>query len=89
MATLPLAIDNGSGDGVVLASVGRGRAGRQSGLKLKDVITSIDGEAVGDLNDFVRILSEKQPGDEVTVAYRRGKLHGEVRLALVAEPDHD
>ncbi len=47
-------------------------AGRM-GIEKGDVITGMDGEAVGDLSDLRRILSEKKPGDGVRIVVLRGE----------------
>jgi S1-C subfamily serine protease len=53
---------------------------------MRDVITAIDGEPVRDLNDFARVVGERMPGEEIRVAYRRGKVHGESVLTLIRQP---
>lgn len=46
----------------------------QGDLAIGDVITSIDGQEIGDLDDLYRYLDKKQIGDTVQVqAYRNGK----------------
>lgn len=54
-------------------------------LRLRDVVTAIDGKPVRDLAELVRVLSEYQPGQEVEVSFRRGKLTGTARTVLVAK----
>ena len=87
MANLPFDVGAGTGDGIVIDSTPRGRAGRASGLKMRDVITAIDGEAVRDLNDFARLLGEREPGEEVRISYRRGKVHAETTVTLIRQPE--
>lgn len=86
MANVPFDIGPGTGDGIVVNSTPRGKSGRASGLRMRDVISSIDGEPVRDLNDFARILGERMPGEEIRVAYRRGKVHGEATVTLIRQP---
>lgn len=86
-AGLGVDVEQGDGDGPVIADIprdtrGRPSAARRAGLRVGDVITHIDGKPTRDLNELVRLLGEKEAGDEVEVSYRRGKLHGKVRVTL-------
>ncbi len=82
MATLPFEIDPGHGDGVVIVSTAKSKSGRQSGLRLKDVITSIDHSPIRDMNDYIRVMAEHEPGDEVEVEFRRASLHKTTKVEL-------
>jgi hypothetical protein len=83
-ATLPFAFEVGGQDGVLVRSVvsASGRAGDRPGLKLGDVITRIDGQSVYEMGELVRILSRFEPGQEVEVEYRRGRLSGTATVVL-------
>jgi S1-C subfamily serine protease len=70
--------------GLLLRAVGVGSPAGNAGLKglsrvgnevaLGDIITSVDGQAIGDLDDLYRILDKKQFGDTVQVeVFRSGK----------------
>jgi S1-C subfamily serine protease len=70
--------------GLLLISVAAGSPAGNAGLRaisrvgnettLGDIITSIDGQAVADLDDLYRILDKRQFGDTVQVEiYRNGK----------------
>lgn len=87
MASLPFEIGPGTGDGIVVKSTPRGKSGRASGLRMRDVITAIDAEPVRDLNDFARVLGDRLVGEEVKVSYRRGSVHGEVVVKLIRQPE--
>lgn len=76
-------VDPGSGDGPVIAEIDRNGPARKAGLRRGDVITAIDGSPTRDLNELVRLLGEREAGDEIEVSYRRGSTHGSVRLTLV------
>jgi hypothetical protein len=86
MANVPFDVSPGTGDGIVVNSTPRGKSGRASGLRMRDVITSIDGEPVRDLNDFARVLGDRMPGEEIKVAYRRGKVYAETLVKLIQQP---
>jgi S1-C subfamily serine protease len=71
--------------GLLLFTVAAGSPAANSGLRgfsrtttgevaMGDIITSVDGEAVGDLDDLYRILDKKQFGDTIQVGiFRDGK----------------
>jgi membrane-associated protease RseP (regulator of RpoE activity) len=87
-ATISVDVEQGDGDGPVIAAIpsdvrGKPNPARQAGLRIKDVITAIDGKPTRDLNELVRLLGEHQAGDVVEVAYRRGKIHGTAKVTLV------
>ena len=82
-ASLGAEVDPGSGDGPVIAEVDRNGPARKAGLKVGDVITAIDGSPTRDLNELIRLLGERDVGDQVEVSYRRGGNHGTAKLSLV------
>lgn len=82
-ASLGLELDAGAGEGPIVTSFDRRRGA--GGLRLGDVITSIDAKPVRDLAELVRVLSGYKPGDTVEIAYRRAKLVGTSKLQLVAK----
>lgn len=81
MASLGVEIDaTGTGEGLRIAKyVRRGTAGD---LKNGDIITHIDHRPVRDYWELVRVLSSYEPGDTVTVNYRRVRLHQQTDVAL-------
>jgi len=87
-ASLGVDVDPGNGDGPVIADIpkdGRGpkNPSRLAGLKVGDVITAIDNKPTRDLNELVRLLGEKEVGEEVEVSYRRGTKHETTKVKLV------
>ncbi|MGC2238345.1 MAG: trypsin-like peptidase domain-containing protein [Pyrinomonadaceae bacterium] len=72
--------------GLLLRAVGGGSPASSAGLRglsrtgsgevvLGDIITSIDGQTIGDLDDLYRFLDKKQFGDTIQVeVYRSGKV---------------
>ncbi|MEM7755719.1 MAG: PDZ domain-containing protein [Planctomycetota bacterium] len=81
-ASLGIEIETGAGDGPRLASFPRGQA-REQGLRKGDVITAINNRPTRDQAELVRVLSAFQPGDTVTLTYRRGRDYAEAQLQLV------
>ncbi|MFN7020645.1 MAG: TPR end-of-group domain-containing protein [Phycisphaerales bacterium] len=84
-ANLPFEVGPGGGDGPTIDSLPTGAA-RTAGLKLRDVITAIDGKPVRDLNELARILGEYEAGAQVEVGYRRGGKHAAARVSLIPPP---
>ncbi len=89
-ANLPVDVGIGAGEGPIvrvdaLAEFTQpgSKPTNTGGLRDKDVITAIDGAPVRDLNDLARVLGEYEPGTLVTVAYIRGRTHGEGKVKLV------
>jgi membrane-associated protease RseP (regulator of RpoE activity) len=72
--------------GIYLSDVIPGRSADQAGLSKGDVIVAVDGEAVSDLNSFVRIFQSCQPGDQIKISYYRGKQKQETTLDILALP---
>ncbi len=92
-AVLPFDLQEGAGDGVVVSSaevldrIDRRRPTRPSdhgGLRLKDVVTEIDGKPVREIGELIQVLSGYMPGTEVEVSYRRGRTEGTAKVKLVA-----
>lgn len=81
-AGLGVEVEQGSGDGPVIVEIDRRGPARAAGLRLRDAITAIDGQPTRDLNELVRVLGERNVGDQVEVSYRRGRQHGTVRITL-------
>ena len=86
-AVLGIDLSMGQGDGLEVKGLPPG-ARRRVGLKLGDVITSIDGEPVRDMGELVRRLDGREPGDTVRLGYRRAILTGESEATLIEPPPH-
>ncbi|MGJ8636264.1 MAG: TPR end-of-group domain-containing protein [Phycisphaerales bacterium] len=82
-ATLGISVENGTGDGVAVQALSL-QARRRTGLTLGMVITSIEGRATRDLHEMIRVLGSYRAGDVVTVGWRRGTIHGENEIELLA-----
>ena len=83
MPSLGVEIDaTGTGEGLQIAAfVRRGSVGD---LKQGDIITHIDHRPVRDYWELIRVLTSYEPGDTVTVDYRRVKLHQQTQVVLKA-----
>jgi hypothetical protein len=82
-ASLGVEVEPGTGDGPVIVSVLGASNVRRAGLRRGDVVTAINGRPTRDLNELMRVLADYEPGDTVTVSYRRRNHHGEATLQLV------
>lgn len=82
-ATLGISVENGTGDGVAVQALSL-EARRRTGLTLGMVITSIEGRATRDLHEMIRVLGSYGAGDVVTIGWRRGTIHGENEVELLA-----
>ena len=78
-AALGLDTDAGNGEGLTIKAV-RNRSART--FRRNDVLVSVDGRNVRDLNELYRVLGDYEPGDIVdVVVLRRGKeITGKVTL---------
>lgn len=94
-AVFPFDFEEGSGDGIVVASTVSARPrtsgpkpgdkpGASGGVRLRDVITAVDGKPVRELAELIQVLGEYIPGTEVEVEYRRGKITGTAKVVLIA-----
>ncbi|HEY6759247.1 MAG TPA: trypsin-like peptidase domain-containing protein [Baekduia sp.] len=69
---LGVQIQDGTSGGVTLAAVTAGGAAAGAGLKAGDTITAIDGTTVSDADALASLIASHQPGDKLSVTYRRG-----------------
>lgn len=82
--SLPVTLDE-AGDGLRITEVPAG-FGKLDGLRLGDVLTSIDGVPVRDYSEFAQAMSGRKAGEIVKVAFRRGaggRVTGQASVTLV------
>ena len=65
--------DFGTVNGIYVAEVSEDGAGEAAGLKKGDVITAIDGKELTKMAELQEYLTNKRPGDKVTITYLRNK----------------
>ncbi len=85
-ASLGVEVGPGDGDGPEVRGAALRSRARYTGedrLRLRDVITAIDGRSTRTLDDLFRVLSELQVGRRVTLDVRRGGRMVRVGLELV------
>jgi Do/DeqQ family serine protease len=70
------------GPGVVVYDVQGGSAADRAGLRRGDVITALNGAAVGDPNSFRNQIASTPPGSEITLTIKRNGSEQQVRATL-------
>lgn len=78
-------IDLGTMKGVYVAKVEEEGSAAEAGLKEGDVITAVDGKKVVKMSELQEYLTNKRPGDKVTVTYLRKKAKKTATLTLKNE----
>ncbi len=85
MPSLGAVIDAGIGEGPIVRSQRRIPGVKGSdGLRMGDVIIAIENRPTREMAELVRVLTQLAIGDEVDVAYRRGRITGIARIELIA-----
>lgn len=79
---------NPNDSGCKLAQVFPGMPAARAGLKAGDVVRTFNGKSVDSFDDLVRMVYDRQPGDEVKLEVLRGEgtLKIELRLSRVRKP---
>lgn len=78
-------LDLGTMEGVYVAKVEEEGSAAEAGLKEGDVITAVDGKKVVKMSELQEYLTNKRPGDKVTVTYLRKKAKKTAILTLKNE----
>jgi serine protease Do len=83
---LPAAVGRvyGFKSGVLVSSVAKGGPAEQAGIKVGDIITSIDGKPIKDGDDLVNIITARHPGSTAKIGYLR---NGQPQSATVTIQD--
>ncbi len=83
---LPAAVGRvyGFKSGVLVSSVAKGGPAEQAGIKVGDIITSVDGKSIKDGDDLVNIITARHPGSTAKVGYLR---NGQQQSATVTIQD--
>jgi serine protease Do len=83
---LPAAVGRvyGFKSGVLVSSVAKGGPAEQAGIKVGDIITSVDGKSIKDGDDLVNIITDRHPGTTAKIGYLR---NGQPQSATVTIQD--
>ncbi len=77
---------NENGEGVQVQQVTSNSPAAKAGLKPGNVITKVNGKDVPDVTDFLRDIGAKKPGQQVTLAVRRGNQEMTIKATLGQRP---
>ena len=87
-ATFGITVDEiKEGEGGVITRVAADSPAAQAGLKKDEIVTKIDGRPITDANTIGTAISEKRPGDVVTVTVKRDGKPVEVKVTLGGDAD--
>ncbi len=75
--------------GAYVSSVVSGSAADEAGIKVGDIITAFDGEAVTSASDIMLDVRSKSPGDKVTLTYVRDGQEQTAEVTLSNSEDFD
>ena len=78
-------VDLGTMEGVYVAKVSEDGSAAEAGIKEGDVIIAVDGKKVVKMSEFQEYLTNKRPGDKVTVTYLRKKQKKTATITLKNE----
>jgi putative serine protease PepD len=84
-AFLGVVVGDGNG-GAVVRRVETGSPADQAGLKVGDVIVSVDGTKVADAGALTEVIGGHRPGETVNLEYLRGGMHHNAKADLAARP---
>jgi putative serine protease PepD len=86
-AYLGVAVQNASsGGGAVVTSVRSGTPASDAGLRSDDVITAVGGTKVTSSTDVIAAVGARQPGDSISITYRRNGQSHTVKVTLGTRP---
>jgi S1-C subfamily serine protease len=71
------------GEGVLISGVLPGSPAEGAGMREGDRVVSLDGEKIGNLEDFTIQLKSHEPGDKVRVGFIRDGERMEIEAVLV------
>ena len=69
---------------MVVASVSKGGPAEKAGLEVGDIITKLDGQAIGSMDEMIQLMESKNIGDSITLTYVR---NGQENTATVTIGD--
>ncbi len=69
-------------EGIYIAQINKESPAEKAGLKVADIILSIDGKTLNTMNDLREYIYSKKPEDTVTLKIQRGKIEKEIKVTL-------
>ena len=80
------ALGLGLDEGVLVTSMPRGGPAYAAGIRVGDIITSLNDIPTADMPSFLSTLWSFRPGDEISVAFQSGGKTRTVKLTLIERP---
>lgn len=71
-------------NGIYVASVSKGGPAEKAGLEVGDIITKLDGQAIGSMDEMIQLMESKNIGDSIPLTYVR---NGQENTATVTIGD--
>jgi S1-C subfamily serine protease len=75
--------------GLVVSAVIAGSPAEKAGLKAKDLITEVNGKAVGTPDEFVALVKAAKPGDTLSLTVTRGGEQNPLKIDVVLGENPD
>jgi serine protease Do len=72
--------------GVIVSDTSPGGPADTAGLKIQDIVLSVDGVAIGSLPQFAQTLYQHEAGEHATLEILRGSDHTKVDIPLMDRP---
>lgn len=72
--------------GVIVTGVYKDSPAHLAGIKAGDIITHLNGIALGDGRKGVQFIEQSRPGDSISLRIQRGLQSAEVQLTMAAQP---
>jgi putative serine protease PepD len=85
VATAP-AVDVDGGAGVIVESVQTASPAAKAGVRVGDIVESVDGKPLRGVNDLIAAVSADRPGQTLTLGLERGARHLALQVVLAAQP---
>lgn len=75
--------------GLVVSEVKAGSPAEKAGLKAKDLVTAVNGNATGTAEDFVNLVKAAKPGDTLTLTVTRSREQNPLKIEVVLGENPD
>jgi S1-C subfamily serine protease len=80
------AVDVDGGAGVIVESVQSASPAAKAGVRVGDIVESVDGQPLRGVNDLIAAVSADRPGQTLTLGLERGARHLALQVVLAAQP---
>ena len=86
VSSLSAAAANGADEGLLITGIDPSGPAQQAGLRVGDIITTIDGEQAVRTDQLVSITLTKRPGDKAEIGYNRDGKPATATVTLAEQP---